>query len=91
MDPDSKAAEIQGENCRQVVNQPYKAWDFSRFLHHFHCSHAEVFCYCSQDVERKLERQTQTVKIAQRSAQTMREAATQMERPGVILDTTEDR
>ncbi|GAX74047.1 hypothetical protein CEUSTIGMA_g1497.t1 [Chlamydomonas eustigma] len=42
-------------------------------------------------VERKLERETQTVKVAQRSAQTMREAATQMERPGVIIDTSEDR
>ena len=42
-------------------------------------------------MERKLERETQTVKIAQRSAQTGREAATQMERPGVIIDTSEDR
>ena len=44
-----------------------------------------------KDAERKNERQTQTVKVAQRSGQTMREAATQMERAGVILDTTEDR
>ncbi len=42
-------------------------------------------------VERKLERETQTVKLAQRSAQTQREAATQMERPGFVLDTSEDR
>jgi hypothetical protein len=42
-------------------------------------------------VERKLERQTQTVKQAQRTAQTVREAATQMERTGIIIDTSEDR
>lgn len=41
--------------------------------------------------ERKLERETQTVKVKQRTAQTQREMATQMERPGVIIDTSEDR
>ncbi len=41
-------------------------------------------------MEPKLERTTQTVKLSTRKAQTMREAATQMERPGVILDTTFD-
>ncbi len=42
-------------------------------------------------VEPKLERQTQTVKISTRTQQTVREAATQMERPGVVVDTTHDR
>lgn len=44
-----------------------------------------------QNAERKNERQTQTVKVAQRTIQTVREAATQMERPGIIIDTSEDR
>ena len=44
-----------------------------------------------KDAEPKLERTTQTVKTKTRSQTTMREAATQMERPGVLLDTSEDR
>lgn len=43
------------------------------------------------NAEPKLERQTQTVKTKTRTAQTVREAATQMERPGVTIDTTYDR
>lgn len=65
------------------------------FTHGLDCTITEANLVCVtpflQNAERKLERETQTVKIAQRSAQTTREAATQMERPGVILDTTEDR
>jgi len=38
----------------------------------------------------KLERTTQTVKTKTRNAQTTREAGTQMERPGVTIDTTYD-
>lgn len=38
----------------------------------------------------KRERTTQTVKSQQRSGQTVREAATQMERPGVVIDTAGD-
>lgn len=40
--------------------------------------------------EPKLERQTQTVQVSTRTAQTQREAGTQMERPGVVIDTTYD-
>lgn len=43
------------------------------------------------NAEPKLERQTQTVKTKTRTQQTVREAATQMERPGVVIDTTFDR
>lgn len=43
------------------------------------------------NVQRKVEHQTQTVKQAQRAAQTVREAATQMERPGIVIDTSKDR
>ena len=50
-----------------------------------------MFLNFLQNAERKLERETQTVQIKQRSAQTTREAATQMERPGVVIDTSEDR
>eukprot|EP00878_Enallax_costatus_P033821 GHUV01037388.1.p1 GENE.GHUV01037388.1~~GHUV01037388.1.p1 ORF type:complete len:210 (+),score=78.25 GHUV01037388.1:695-1324(+) len=39
----------------------------------------------------KLTRQTQTVKAASTSSQTVREAATQMARPGLELDTSGDR
>lgn len=39
----------------------------------------------------KLERQTQTVKVSTRSQQAVREASTQMERPGLTVDTTYDR
>lgn len=50
-----------------------------------------LMAHCMQNAERKNERQTQTVKVAQRTIQTVREAATQMERPGIIIDTSEDR
>lgn len=42
-------------------------------------------------VERKLTRETQTVKAKKHSQQTVREYGTQMERPGVLLDTGADR
>mmetsp|Transcript_14824 Transcript_14824/g.39347 ORF Transcript_14824/g.39347 Transcript_14824/m.39347 type:complete len:439 (+) Transcript_14824:555-1871(+) len=41
-------------------------------------------------VEPKLERTTQTVRVKHHTAQTNREAATQMERPGLVLDTSND-
>ncbi|KAJ9533131.1 hypothetical protein QJQ45_018218 [Haematococcus lacustris] len=41
--------------------------------------------------EPKLERQTQTVKVVTRGQQSVREAGTQMERPGVVIDTSYDR
>ncbi|KAG1658423.1 hypothetical protein FOA52_009605 [Chlamydomonas sp. UWO 241] len=43
-----------------------------------------------EGVERKLERTTQTVIVKPAVGQTVREAATQMERAGVLLDTTYD-
>ncbi|KXZ48110.1 hypothetical protein GPECTOR_30g205 [Gonium pectorale] len=41
--------------------------------------------------DRKLSRETQTVKVKVHSQQTVREQATQMERPGMLLDTTYDK
>ncbi|GLC44145.1 Protein phosphatase 1G [Pleodorina starrii] len=43
------------------------------------------------EADRKLSRETQTVKVKQHSQQTVREQATQMMRPGVLLDVTYDR
>ncbi|EFJ50994.1 hypothetical protein VOLCADRAFT_103627 [Volvox carteri f. nagariensis] len=43
------------------------------------------------EADRKLSRETQTVKIKQHSQQTVREQATQMMRPGMLLDETYDR
>ncbi len=43
------------------------------------------------EADRKLSRETQTVKQKKHSQQTVREQATQMERPGVLLDTTYDK
>ncbi|GIL47309.1 hypothetical protein Vafri_4164 [Volvox africanus] len=43
------------------------------------------------EADRKLSRETQTVKVKQHSQQTVREQATQMMRPGVLLDVAYDR
>ncbi|GFR46844.1 hypothetical protein Agub_g8483 [Astrephomene gubernaculifera] len=43
------------------------------------------------EADRKLSRETQTVKVKQHSQQTVREQATQMERPGVLMDETYDK
>ncbi|KAG2451443.1 hypothetical protein HYH02_004041 [Chlamydomonas schloesseri] len=43
------------------------------------------------EADRKLSRETQTVKIKQHSQQTVREQATQMARPGVLLDVQYDK
>lgn len=43
------------------------------------------------EADRKLSRETQTVKIKQHSQQTVREQATQMARPGVLLDNDYDK